>query len=199
MRFFLNCDEASGRPAARVGDSVSCPIHGTAYIVTGSADTFHDDRAAARVGDRIGCGDTIIEGSNTVLINGKPASFVGCATAHGGTITSGSPNFFIGRMGGTQPVVSPADSLALNYSLAFDFTEMHAAGNHNGINYAGISIEITTPDGAYITTVTTDETGMSGRFFTCDKQDIIAWVVGAGEWEITEEYENEPSADGGEE
>ncbi len=96
MAVYLNCNAENARPAARAGDSVSCPKHGTVTIVTGSPNTFHNDQPAARVGDKTSCGATIIEGSSSVFINGKPAAYVGCATDHGGKITSGSPTIFIG-------------------------------------------------------------------------------------------------------
>lgn len=44
----------------------------------------------------VGAIDTIIAGSATVLVNGKPAARVGDATAHGGTITAGCVNVLIG-------------------------------------------------------------------------------------------------------
>ncbi|MCM0082527.1 PAAR domain-containing protein [Geomonas sp. Red32] len=190
MPIYFNCDALSGRPAARIGDSVSCPIHGETSIVSGSPNTYHDNQPAARVGDRIACGDTIIEGSNCVLINGKPAAFVGCSTAHGGKITSGSSNVFIGRTpGGLATVPAETTQDGVNHSLAFDLSEMLAAGNHNGIEYAGLPIEITTTEGEYVTTVSTDERGVSSRFFTTEQRDVIAWVIGAEEWEVIEEME----------
>lgn len=75
-----------------------------------------------------------------------------------------------------------------NYSLQFDFSEMHEAGNHNDINYAGMPVKITRPDGTHIATLTTDEHGVTNRFYTKNKEQIIAWA-GAGRWEITEEIE----------
>ncbi len=54
---------------------------------------------AACVGDNalcVGPPDSIIQGSATVLIGGKPAAFMGCATAHGGVIAMGVPNVLIG-------------------------------------------------------------------------------------------------------
>ncbi len=75
-----------------------------------------------------------------------------------------------------------------NYSLQFDFCEMHEAGNHNDINYAGMPVKITRPDGTHIATLTTDEHGVTNRFYTKNKEQIVAWA-GAGMWEITEEFE----------
>jgi len=100
MAVYLNCDAGSGQPAARVGDSVSCPKHGTVTIVSGSPTTISGDTLLARVGDNTSCGDVITEGSSSVIIKGQYAAFVGCATGHGGKITSGSPDVFIGTQGG---------------------------------------------------------------------------------------------------
>jgi uncharacterized Zn-binding protein involved in type VI secretion/GH24 family phage-related lysozyme (muramidase) len=84
------------KPAARLGDSVDCPVHGIVSIVSGSPNTYYNGKPAARIGDTTSCGDTIIEGSSSVSINSKAAAFVGCATAHGGKIISGSPTVLIG-------------------------------------------------------------------------------------------------------
>jgi len=54
---------------------------------------------AATVGDMcvcVGPPDTIVKGSMTVLIGGKPAARMGDSTAHGGTITVGAPTVMIG-------------------------------------------------------------------------------------------------------
>ena len=54
---------------------------------------------AAVVGDSVTCvgpPDTIVKGSATVLIGGKPAARLGDLTAHGGVITLGAPTVIIG-------------------------------------------------------------------------------------------------------
>jgi uncharacterized Zn-binding protein involved in type VI secretion len=54
---------------------------------------------AARVGDMCTCvgpPDTIVKGSMTVLIGGKPAARMGDSTAHGGVIVVGLPTVLIG-------------------------------------------------------------------------------------------------------
>ena len=51
------------------------------------------------MGDMCTCGgppDTIIKGSATVLIGGKPAARMGDSTAHGGVIVAGCPTVQIG-------------------------------------------------------------------------------------------------------
>jgi uncharacterized Zn-binding protein involved in type VI secretion len=62
---------------------------------------------AARISDHaicVGPPDTIVKGSPTVFINGKPAARIGDMTAHGGVIVSGFPTVIIGDvgMGGMQ-------------------------------------------------------------------------------------------------
>ena len=100
MAVYLNCDESDGKPAARVGDSVSCPRHGNVTIVSGAKATFLGGVMFARLGDKTSCGAVITQGSSSVLICDKHAAFVGCATDHGGHITSGCPNVFVGTHNG---------------------------------------------------------------------------------------------------
>ncbi len=76
------------------------------------------------------------------------------------------------------------------YSLAFDFSEMHDAGNYNDIDYSLMPVEITKPDGTYITTLRTDKFGISNRLFTKKQEELVAWACNrSGLWDITEEYE----------
>ena len=54
---------------------------------------------AAVLGDNVTCVGppaTIIKGSATVLIGGKPAARMGDSTAHGGTLVLGFPTVLIG-------------------------------------------------------------------------------------------------------
>jgi uncharacterized Zn-binding protein involved in type VI secretion len=54
---------------------------------------------AATLGDMLVCvgpPDTIVKGSSTVLIGGKPAARMGDTTAHGGTIMLGAMTVMIG-------------------------------------------------------------------------------------------------------
>jgi len=54
---------------------------------------------AAVMGDSVTCvgpPDTIIKGSATVMIGGKPAARMGDSTAHGGVIVIGCPTVLIG-------------------------------------------------------------------------------------------------------
>jgi uncharacterized Zn-binding protein involved in type VI secretion len=91
-------------PAARLGDMHSCPLQsptvppvphvGGPIAGPGTPTVLIGGMPAAVVGDTCVCTgppDTIVKGSATVLIGGKPAARVGDTTAHGGTITAGSP------------------------------------------------------------------------------------------------------------
>lgn len=61
----------NGKPAARVGDTVSCRM-------------------------AITQAPTIAEGSASVFFNGKPAARMGDGISNGGTLSQGSENVFIG-------------------------------------------------------------------------------------------------------
>jgi len=66
----------------------------------GSANVFVNGKSACRTGDQLQCNssslDTVSGGSSSVFINGLPAARAGDPTAHGGVITEGSGNVFIG-------------------------------------------------------------------------------------------------------
>ena len=129
MPIFLNCEVGgSGKPSARVGDSVSCPQHGhsNVTIVSGCNSVLHNDQLAARVGDKTSCGATITEGSSSVFFNGRPAAFVGCATSHGGKIISGSPDIYIGNTVG-DGAETDLDKPFKQFSMSVDLKPMHAA------------------------------------------------------------------------
>lgn len=55
-----------GKPIARVGDSVTCPIpgHGTNVIVTGDPKTIVAGQVAARHGDLCACGALLLASQN---------------------------------------------------------------------------------------------------------------------------------------
>jgi len=93
--------------AARITDMHICPMvnpNGTPHIggpvlPPGKPTVLIGGLPAATLGDMCVCSgppDTIISGSSTVLIGGKPAARVGDSTAHGGSITLGTPTVIIG-------------------------------------------------------------------------------------------------------
>lgn len=98
-----------GMMAARITDLHTCPMvtpglppvpHvGGPIIGPGAPTVLIGKMPAAVMGDNAVCTgppDSIMKGSATVLICGKPAARVGDITAHGGTITLGCPTVLIG-------------------------------------------------------------------------------------------------------
>ncbi|MEL6650795.1 MAG: PAAR domain-containing protein [Bacteroidota bacterium] len=93
-------------PAARLTDMHTCPmVTGTVPHVGGPITgpgvptVLIANMPAAVVGDLLVCTgppDSIIKGSATVLIGGKPAARMGDSTAHGGVIVKGEPTVMIG-------------------------------------------------------------------------------------------------------
>lgn len=137
----------SGKPAARLSDTNSCPLpgHGGNPIATGSADILINNLPTARVGDTTSCGDTITVGIPTILVNGKPIAFLGSATAHGGVIISGSGDVLVGNQGGGAVVISSSilNHLKLTPSwVSFDLVDQ------NGTVYPNEPYNLTTSDGA---------------------------------------------------
>ena len=94
--------------AARVGDNHTCPMvnpgvntphTGGPVLPPGVPTVLIGGMAAATLGNMCTCAgppDSIIKGSATVLIMGKPAARQGDSTAHGGTITAGCATVIIG-------------------------------------------------------------------------------------------------------
>ena len=98
-----------GQPAARLTDMHTCPMQtpGTPPIphvggpITGPGvpTVLIGKMPAAVVGDFCTCvgpPDTIVKGSATVMIGGKPAARQGDTTAHGGIVAVGLPTVLIG-------------------------------------------------------------------------------------------------------
>lgn len=94
------------KPAARIGDMHTCPMAtgwvphiGGPVLGPGAPNVLIGGMPAAVVGDKCTCAgplDTIILGSNTVLIGNKAAARMGDSTAHGGVVTQGCPTVLIG-------------------------------------------------------------------------------------------------------
>ncbi len=96
-------------PAARLTDMHVCPMvtpglppipHvGGPVIGPGIATVLIVKLPAAVLGDScvcVGPPDSIIKGSATVMIGGKPAARMSDSTAHGGSIVLGAPTVMIG-------------------------------------------------------------------------------------------------------
>lgn len=94
------------KPIATVGSMHTCPMctgttpHvGGPIIGPGIPTVLVNNKPVAVVGDQCACSgppDVIAQGASNVFIGGKPVASVGDMTAHGGMITEGSPNVFIG-------------------------------------------------------------------------------------------------------
>lgn len=95
--------------AARMSDLHSCPMQtpasppvshvGGPITGPGEPTVLIGKLRAAVMGDTCTCvgpPDSIVKGSLTVLIGGKPAARMGDPTAHGGSITVGCPTVIIG-------------------------------------------------------------------------------------------------------
>ena len=105
-------------PAARLTDMHTCPMQTPAFpspiphvggppiphvggpiVGPGAPNVLIGNMPAAVVGDMcvcVGPPDTIVKGSATVMINGRPAARMGDTTAHGGSIVAGCPTVMIG-------------------------------------------------------------------------------------------------------
>mgnify|MGYP002713109962 CR=1 FL=1 len=82
----------SQKPIARLSDQHSCPVkgNGTTPIVQVAGRSTCDGRPVATIGDKTGCGATIIQGSSVAKVDGRPVAYLGCSTDHGGRIISAS-------------------------------------------------------------------------------------------------------------
>jgi len=89
----------SGIPAARLGDLGLCSKRKkTAPAIEGSNNVLINGRPAVRQGDAYAApvGGVLASGSPTVFINGRPAGRIGDTITGGWVDTTGSPNVFIG-------------------------------------------------------------------------------------------------------
>jgi len=59
--------DIGGIGIARVGDKVACPAHGMQMIVSGDMSLVVDGKPAARHGDMVSCGATLIAGQQTTV------------------------------------------------------------------------------------------------------------------------------------
>jgi len=98
-----------GQAAARVGDMHSCPMltPGTPPVPhvggpingPGIPTVLISNMPAAVMGDMATCvgpPDSLVKGSTSVIIGGKPAVRMGDTTAHGGNVVAGAPTVLLG-------------------------------------------------------------------------------------------------------
>jgi uncharacterized Zn-binding protein involved in type VI secretion len=60
--------KVKGRRAARIGDTVSCPLHGDNPILSGSSSLTDAGVPLARDGDRTRCGSVLIANSGGATV-----------------------------------------------------------------------------------------------------------------------------------
>jgi uncharacterized Zn-binding protein involved in type VI secretion len=58
-----------GKGVARLGDTVSCPLHPSETVIDSGSETYiTDGRATARDGDKTACGATLIASQSSYFI-----------------------------------------------------------------------------------------------------------------------------------
>lgn len=128
-----------GQPAARVGDMHICPMFdgpkphvGGPVLPPGKLTVLIGGMPAATITDRCVCAsvpDIIMQGAQTVLINGLMAARMGDGTVHGGRIVVGCPTVLIGGPTFTTPSFFAKffntflDNLKFNAGLVVGFGE----------------------------------------------------------------------------
>jgi len=129
--------------AARISDKHVCPKtgHSINTIVDGEDTVLINGLPAATVGSTTACGATIITGSSTVTINGKPAAVIGSATSHGGVILSSSGDVFFGD----NCSYSEMKDSAIN--VANDYTHRIALTNDYGVPLSNMPYRLEMSDG----------------------------------------------------
>jgi uncharacterized Zn-binding protein involved in type VI secretion len=97
-------------PAARAGDTHSCPAHLGGPVVMGVPTVLIGGQPATRAGDKVLCPgppNAVRTGSGSVFIEKMPAARMGDQTFHGGQVFTGCPTVFIG--GAPVSVERPKD------------------------------------------------------------------------------------------
>lgn len=61
--------DSGGAGIARMGDKVSCPIHGDTSIASGDNTLIVDGKPAARHGDKTACGAVLVAGQQATIDN----------------------------------------------------------------------------------------------------------------------------------
>ena len=138
-----------GQPAARLTDMTVCPMvtPGTPPIphvggpIVGpcSPNVFTGSLPQAIVTDMAQCvgpSATIIKGSATVFVNGKPAARIGDMTNHGGSVVTGFPTVLIGDLGSaTVGTLEGGDLAGTNPA---DFKKSLVASSHHGKAFCAV-------------------------------------------------------------
>ncbi|VXC38775.1 Type IV secretion protein Rhs [Pseudomonas sp. 8Z] len=108
----------SGKPAARIGDSVACPMCGQTAIVTGVSSVIIENMPAATQTQGCGCGSTLTGAIiPNVIIGGLPAATLGSTGTHGSVVTSGAGTVIIGNSH-TPAAFTPPTPMAISAGAA---------------------------------------------------------------------------------
>lgn len=130
------------KPAARITDSINCPIpgHGPKAIASGSPDVFFDGLAAATKGDTCTCGSALDSAvSATVFINGKNAAVIGTVGIHGDVVIGGSGTVIIGDSHSPAPFIPPLPlALQKTYGHTFSIVDSETGQPLAGRNFTAI-------------------------------------------------------------
>lgn len=164
----------SGKPAARVTDPTTCPLpgHGTNPIASGSPDVIFNGLAAARVGDKCTCGQSLSGGfASTVFINGRNAMTLDGTSNHGGVVIGGSGSVFIGDTHTPAPFIPPLPIIGQ------PLVEFKAVSVGDGQPIAQQNYEIETAEGR-IVKGQTNTNGMTQSVATLQPDlAVVRWTV----------------------
>lgn len=169
-------EQAMGNRDITVGEDLDVEIDGSCSVKAGNIVIEAEDEIIFRTGKAM-----------IAMRNGKIEVLAGNVTYRAtGEVRVKGKRIVKSRFANDVPDEHPEKQL---FSLKFDFSEMHEAGSHNDLDLVHMPVKITKTDGTYITTLFTDEFGVTNRFYTEEPEEIVAWA-GKGAWEVTEEFED---------
>ena len=165
------------KPVATVGDKHVCPIpgHGTTPIVSGSAHTVNG-KPIACIGDKVGCGATIIEGAPVLIANGKLGAFLGSKTSHGGTIVSGDSRLMLDT--GMAQMVGGLDEGVAELLEKLLYSKTLTLKDSKGKPLADCPYCIEDKDGNILASGVTDGIGNIKDLDSGDKENTYSVYVG---------------------
>ncbi len=109
------------QPVARLGDPHQCPEispvlvpHASGPITKGSNLVMANNLPVARVDDEISCVSStakVKKGAQNIVVDNKPMAHVNAESDHGGKVTQGSQNVYVGPR---KPVQESWSSIAVN-------------------------------------------------------------------------------------
>lgn len=157
-----------GKPIARVGDKVTCPIpgHGTTVIVEGDPTMILDGKPVARHGDKCACG--------AVLISSQVVSSIG---AGGGGSSAPPPSSASSSSTANAPSDASQAPASREAQEDHDFDQhFHLVDEVTGKPLAGHKYKITWPGGS--ATGVTDDEGLTQRVSGHHSDEVRIEVLG---------------------